>query len=726
MIIRAKNFLSWENLVFQVVNGVTLITGFNHDDGTPEGSGKSAILNALCWGLFGAMPKDANVDEVIREGAKGCEVTIELPEFSVFRARKPNDLHMVIGEKIHRGKDARETQKDIEKALGMTFETFCQSIYFAQNYQNKFVTANQEAKGKILSEIQDLEQFDRARDAAAKRAKAAKELLAAAIKDVERYEALHGESLKSINSYEQLIANFHQEKVSKIQNFIAQIQTVEEEAEAFVEKFENDKASKLKRLKDEEKGIKAQLKANQSAHSELKAALAQFDSAALEASYNKLEEQETDIDSKRNDVRVKMGSIEALMKAQEKREKDLKKLQADLAKVVVQHVEFLNKTKACEEHVESSKKELMKVEAALKNPEKGDCPTCGQAWDGDKSHYEKEVTKAERNYKIAKDALTDNLNGIKEYGDRAEELNESIEVLQKEVDEFEAPKTSKLEKEIEKLTTDLEQVRAEMKRIEKEYNDFEKEELRVKSFEKEVQNSQKLLDLKVAERTRLEEDTPISQLEGFQKRIDQLTAQVESEDKKEPTLLEEKLESSKLSAEKHSKNLLKADAEREEHERKLLRLEALRDGYREVKAYTFQSVLNQLTRKANSYLAELFEQPVKIQFQNVDMKIDVVVTIGGKPRSLGLYSGGQARRIHLAVDLALSDIVMSRKGNKLPLMILDEYCKDLSEVSMEKVLKLLQSRKGSTILIEHNSIFKSIVTNTFDVELIDGISRKVA
>jgi DNA repair exonuclease SbcCD ATPase subunit len=107
------------------------------------------------------------------------------------------------------------------------------------------------------------------------------------------------------------------------------------------------------------------------------------------------------------------------------------------------------------------------------------------------------------------------------------------------------------------------------------------------------------------------------------------------------------------------------------------------------------------------------------------MKIDVSVSIDGKDRPLGLYSGGQFRRIALAVDLALSDITCARNSNKLNLMILDEYCKDLSEVSMEKVLKLLQSRKGSTILIEHNSIFKSIVNNVFEVELINKVSRRV-
>ena len=164
MRIIAKNFLSWENLEFEIKDGVTLIDGWNADDNTSEGSGKSAVVNALCFGLFGKLPKDAKVDEVIRQGQKSCEVQIITPEYTVHRTRKPNATfmeHKTRGRVI--GKDARESQKLIEEELGFSYETFMQTIYFAQNYGKKFITSTQEDKGRILSEVQDLSIFDRAR-----------------------------------------------------------------------------------------------------------------------------------------------------------------------------------------------------------------------------------------------------------------------------------------------------------------------------------------------------------------------------------------------------------------------------------------------------------------------------------------------------------------------------------------------------------------------------------
>ena len=157
------------------------------------------------------------------------------------------------------------------------------------------------------------------------------------------------------------------------------------------------------------------------------------------------------------------------------------------------------------------------------------------------------------------------------------------------------------------------------------------------------------------------------------------------------------------------------------------RLESLKDGYKEVKSYTFNSVLNELTFKANNYLCQLYETPVELKFTNNNMKIELDLTINGHTRGYGLFSGGQQRRINLSVDLALSEIIANRSGSKcVNVRFLDEYFKDLDENSMQKCLRLLEKLGGSTVLIEHNSVFKSIVDNTVNVELSNETSKMVA
>lgn len=728
MIIRARNFLSWENLVFKVTKGVTLIQGFNHDDGTPEGSGKSAILNALCWGLYGAIPKDANIDDVIREGAKTCEVSIEVPgEFIVVRTRKPNDLSIVYPSgKVHRGKDARETQKDIERLVGMTFETFLQVIYYAQNYPNKFVTANQENKGKILSEILDLEQFDRARKVAADRAKKAQLTLAEATKDVERFDSLLDVLQQNQSNFQGLIERFHAEKKTKIQNLFKQIQQVEADAEQFVERFEEEKAADLKTKKRELKELDAERAEAESSISELESALNSYEAASIEAQKERLTEALEHAEEKRSDLRVKLGSIEGILEAHNKQVRELKKSEAEMTQILEKIKTKKADLKTAKADLKEAIEKLSQAIEAMDNPSKENCPTCGQSWDGDPAHYEKEVAKAKLEERKAEKAVTGLQRDLDELEDQRVSLDTNIGFLKSEIEMFEAPTTEKLEKQIEAVTSDIEGGKAQMRELDSALKTLQRSMVELEAAQKRLESLQRQVDRLNSDLEKIKDRSPARDLEGFQRRMTALETELDAEDKKEPETLLEKLKEAE-------KGLKKVTAEREhaaqvkaERELELARLEALRDGYKEVKAYTFQRTLNLLSKKANGYLSELFEQPVKIKFENVDMKIDVSVTIDGRERPIALYSGGQFRRIALAVDLALSDITLARKNNKLNVIIMDEYCKDLSEVSMEKVLKLLQSRKGATVLIEHNSIFKSIVNNTFEVELVDGVSREVA
>jgi DNA repair exonuclease SbcCD ATPase subunit len=157
------------------------------------------------------------------------------------------------------------------------------------------------------------------------------------------------------------------------------------------------------------------------------------------------------------------------------------------------------------------------------------------------------------------------------------------------------------------------------------------------------------------------------------------------------------------------------------------RYEIIKEGFKEVKSLAFQEVLEELNSKTNSYLAELMAGSTSIKFSNMSQdgdvsKITTTLIIDGVERQLGLFSGGQTRRIMLAVDLAISDIIHTRKGITNKLLILDEYFKDLSEESISRVCGLLSSIKADVIMIEHNSMLNSLANNVFEIEYKNGIS----
>src|SRR5437870_13884358 len=95
--IEVENFLSAEEIQYRFADGITLIEGWNFDDGRSEGAGKSLLPNALAWGLFGQLPKPiaVGIDDVIREGQKSCQVMIELEDgIRIVRKRGPNELYL--------------------------------------------------------------------------------------------------------------------------------------------------------------------------------------------------------------------------------------------------------------------------------------------------------------------------------------------------------------------------------------------------------------------------------------------------------------------------------------------------------------------------------------------------------------------------------------------------------------------------------------------------------
>ena len=726
MKIIADNFLSWKHLEFEVESGVTLIDGFNHDDGTSEGSGKSAILNALAWGCYGEIPKDANIDEVVMQGEKFCQVQIIHRDFSITRKRGPNDLfYQYVAGKPLRGKSAVETQKQIEKLLGMTFKTFCQCIYFPQNYPNKFVTANQEEKGRILSEILDLEQFDRARKVAAEKIKLNKEELIKAEKDKEKFITLLDGANSDFKAYSDLITEFYNKKTASIQAMFNSLEGLNAEAEAFLQEFEREKEKDIttlqKMIELEKLNQEAIVDELNSVESENKA----LDIEALVKEQETLEADNRAVEAARSSYKVKFATINQVLQAQEKTKKEFATKQKDITTLLVSIQNKAQDIEGARSDIQFAQENYDAAIAALNNPEKSECPTCGQPWSGDPKHYQDAVAIAKKTLNKENETLEKYQKEYRTMELRAETLESEIEALGVEIESFEALDATKLQARIRQTEEVLENNHKMLKACIAKQQTEDRLKLRIENLQEKLEAKNiKIAGLHI-DIANTEAREPTKELEQFRARAEALETQIEAKDKEEPISLLKNLELAKQRQAQFAADQDAAQIMVDSIKSDILRLEANREGFREVKIYTFENTLNALNRKANKYLSELFTQPVKVKFKAEDMKIECLVTIDGLERSLSLYSGGQHRRISLAVDLALSDVTLARKGSKLSLIALDEPFKDLSEESMKRTLEILQKRTAPVLIIEHNSLIKQIVNHSVSVELRDKVSRMV-
>lgn len=140
-----KNFLSiGENT--QTIDfengGITLILGENLDTADDSsvgrnGCGKSAILNALCYGLYGKPldPDIKRIDGLVNNiNERGMFVVIEFEKnehiYKIERSRKPNNLKFYIdgitteGEQDESQGENKDTQRDIERTIGISLNLF--------------------------------------------------------------------------------------------------------------------------------------------------------------------------------------------------------------------------------------------------------------------------------------------------------------------------------------------------------------------------------------------------------------------------------------------------------------------------------------------------------------------------------------------------------------------------------------------------------------------------
>ena len=69
--VEIRNLLSFEDATLQFEdNGLVLLEGWNFDDGRANGAGKTAIFNSVCFALYGKVPREISISEILRDGTK--------------------------------------------------------------------------------------------------------------------------------------------------------------------------------------------------------------------------------------------------------------------------------------------------------------------------------------------------------------------------------------------------------------------------------------------------------------------------------------------------------------------------------------------------------------------------------------------------------------------------------------------------------------------------------
>jgi DNA repair exonuclease SbcCD ATPase subunit len=241
-----KNFLSTGNSPNKVLlnkSATTLIIGKN-------GEGKSTILDALCFSLFGKPFRNVNKGQLVNSiNGKGCLVEIEFDvngkEYKIIRGIKPNVFEIWCdNEMINQDAASRDYQKVLEQQiLRLNYKTFTQVVILGSASFVPFMQLSSSQRREVIEDILDIRIFSTMNSLLKEKAQETKN-------DITRTENEIKSAKDKVESQQAIIKTISEAKTSAIESIGAKISansteilSCESEISAILEEINTLKAS---------------------------------------------------------------------------------------------------------------------------------------------------------------------------------------------------------------------------------------------------------------------------------------------------------------------------------------------------------------------------------------------------------------------------------------------------------------------------------------------------
>ncbi len=611
--ISIHNFLSIGDIDLTLAGqGLVLIGGINHDtlSGDSNGAGKSAILEAVVWVLYGKTLRDVPADAVVNRFADSGAVvkldfTVDDISYQVIRARKHNkynnglflyqgDIDLTLGT-------MKQTQEKLESILGMDFTTFTSSIVFGQGYASVFTTMKDSDRKEVLEKILELNVFSKC------------------LEEVKL-------------DYRELETN-----TTNLNSALTSLYTIRDSLVQSIKTLKDKLTQRKKEIKKEIEELTAAIRTNAHEGIQLKAQRETL-LANLSAIDDNLKEYREVIQPYIKEVEVLLnksrGAYLSLDKQRELMEKKVKELQDRVDNITA---EFLNKP----------------------------CDRCGRI-----------ITEAELPH-----VLASVLKELEVSGQATQSLIDQVKSLKKEYQKYEKEYNSKLLEKDEKFDDFLKQ----RDTLQKELNEV------TAKLSKIVESLKRMKESKSEKESSTELET-----------LSHLITEKQDELKKVMDSIEE-----------NQAKLNDITSQREV-------ISFWKNGFGNggIKSWVINSYLDFINQRIQYYIQQLGYNNLIVQFipevatrggNEVD-RVELQVTNEAGGESYLANSGGERRRIDVAVLCALQDLVRSRKGNSANVLFLDEIFDTLDGAGIESVVYLLgnfiRNEDDSVFVISHNSELK--------------------
>jgi DNA repair exonuclease SbcCD ATPase subunit len=690
--LKIRNFFSHKDseIDFSMFNSALLIGNTEGDYNKSNGSGKSAIFEAILWCLFNKS-RAAMMDDIIRWGEKTCEVDLEFShngvKYMVNRSRnRMNSTSTVEFSTLNKDGEwqniscstSGDTNLKIEETIKLDYKTFINSVYFRQNDISEFAESDPSRKKEILKSIVDISRWDDYEKEARKKVRDIKtecKILKGAISDYDDVVERLSETSLKIAEAERLTSSMK----SQYSSVAEEVTSLDNKYASMKESLDTDTYDRviedLKRLSAEKETLTGKVETiEKAANTYLE------DKKSLE-----LEVEGLDADLLgREVVPTEEGKIESLRK--------------DL-------VNFKAKKEFSKEALKTLEERELLVD---------ECYTCLQPISKEvhnniKHKHEEAVALHSKRFSEANEKILSIEAQLED--------NIAKEKLNKEIESIEA-KRSAVQYKLKLVGDSLEQ-QLESKRL-------ADDKLSQVSFK--IKNNMDILEsIKNDDFQSLRKN-----LKELREKRDTLKASISDQDKEIGRLSERQsvLSQRESKMKKDKKNILKK-----------LEKAALFDklgkmfGKSGIQTILLDFVIEDLEKTANGILSSICNEPsvIVLETQRVGADgVSVIETLDLKVRKDGhlqnfkSLSGGEKFRISLALRVALSDISSRYGGSSLEFLLLDEVNSPLDRYGVEtlfvSVIKSLEDRY-KILVITHDESLKEKFDNVINITKINGDSE---
>lgn len=728
-----ENWKSHRQSEFFFEKGTNLLIG-------KMGSGKSSVMNAVSFALFGTFPehnaKKISLEEIVMKKPvqmKTAKIILEFSangnDYCVERTIENGASNAkLFKEKKLVAAKTREANEEIKKIIGMDFDLFSRAVYSEQNQADYFLKLPPQQRKEKIDELLEIDRYEKVRA----NSQTLKNELARQVVSFRESAREMEESFdeKEIGKKEKQIIEKRietEEEIKKLEKKILEKKETEKELSLLEEKektarekeMEEQKAKTLiERTEKELKEANWNQKAGVGEKRRIEAEIAE-----KQRELEKLKKEEKELMEKIGLLREKEGEKTQLEKKIRERKSKAKKTAKELLeekeqieKEIREIEKILEKKPEKEKNERENQKELGMEEQNRKKSEQRitelekiatHCHLCKNPLDEKTKRLLLEEEKKflektkEKIREIAEKGrlMESELKKIEQAGKEKE--NKKTRLMETEEKIKEARETSEMENELTELEKELrEQSKtAGKEQLEEKEKKIENTEKEKREMEKIIEIMQKAIELEKNKKELKKIEEQLTEM-GFDKKELEKTRNAKNRLMEETVKLESGIDAKKQLIESlllETQRLIQLREKIEKTRQKTKKLESL-----EEKLGIFANCLNLTQSMLREKMIEAINQAMhniwpklypykdlescKIEIQKGSYEIIVKERNGDWIRAEGLLSGGERAIVGLVTRIAVS-LVLARN---LSWLILDEPTHNLDKKAIEEMTAMMK------------------------------------